>query len=125
MPTVTEGLMKAKSFFIQVLAGILACFVTGVIHFKVQPITKINTTANAVAVAFSFWPGLIVGHIAIYFGRLIGEDELKLSVASEICALLWFVYLFRAATLLLGLPILSNWTQAPVNLLVKFFELFS
>jgi hypothetical protein len=85
MPTVAGGFMNAKSFFVQVFAGILACFVTGLIHFKVQPFTKINTPVNAVAVAFSFWPGLIVGHIAIYLGRLIGEDELKLSLASEIC----------------------------------------
>jgi hypothetical protein len=116
--------MEGRGLVVQVVAGILATVVTGVIHYKVHPLTEIDTFGNAVAVAFSFWPGLIVAHIAIYIGRIVGEDELKLSVASEACALLWFVYLFRAGTLLLELPVLSDWTRVPVNIIVRFFDIF-
>ncbi len=74
--------------------------------------------------AFSFWPGMILGYLAMSIDRSGGENESTPPAASAICALLWFVYLFRALTLLIGLPILSNWTEVPINLIVRFFEIF-
>ncbi len=116
--------MGAIRFIAQVVAGALAGIVTGAIHYKVHPLTEINTVGSAIAVAFSFWPGMIIGYLAIQIERIGGEDEPSPPAAAAICALLWFVYLFRATTLLIGLPVLSDWTQAPVEWLVRFFELF-
>ena len=116
--------MKAKRVLIHIFGGILATILTGVIHYNVHAITEINTFWSAVAVAFSFWPGMLIGYLVIYLKERGGDDDPAPPVTAVICALFWFVYLFRAATLLIGLPILSNWTQKPVDLLVKFFEFF-
>lgn len=114
--------MSALKWIAQIATGTLAGIVTGAIHYRVHPITEINTFGSAIGVAFSFWPGMLIGYLAIYIER--GEKEPDVPAAAAICAFLWFVYLFRAITLLVGLPILSDWTHAPVNWLVKFFEFF-
>jgi hypothetical protein len=109
----------------QIFAGALALLVEGIIHYDVHPITEVNTVKDALLVAFSFWPGIIVGYAAIWIEtRLARWREPEPPAAAALCAVLWFVYLFRAATLLIGLPVLSDWTQQPVNWLVRFFELF-
>lgn len=117
--------MKARSVVVQVVGGALALLVEGAIHYEVHPITAVNTVRGALAVAFSFWPGMLVGYVVVWINtHVAGDEHPDAPAAAALCAVLWFVYLFRAATLLIGLPILSDWTQAPVNWLVKFFELF-
>lgn len=116
--------MRALKLIAQIVTGTLAGIVTGAIHYQVHSITEIDTFGNALAVAFSFWPGMLMGYLGIYIERLGGEEEPDVPAAAAICAFLWFIYLFRAITLLIGLPALSNWTEGPVNWLVKFFELF-
>jgi hypothetical protein len=116
--------MSACKWITQIATGTLAGVVTGAIHYQVHPITEIDTFGHALAVAFSFWPGMLIGYLGIYIERVGGEEEPDVPAAAAICAFLWFAYLFRAITLLIGLPVLSDWTQGPVNWLVKFFELF-
>src|SRR6185437_7697969 len=101
-----------------------AVIVTKAIHYHVHPLTEINTVLGALAVAFSFWPGMILGYLVLALKRSRGEKEPDVPAAAGICAMLWFVYLFRALTLLIHLPVLSNWTQAPVGWLVNFFDHF-
>jgi len=117
--------MKAIRFFGQVLAGALAMIIEGLIHYKVHPINEVNTVKDAFIVAFSFWPGMLIGYLVIWIQRHLARDEEpEAPAAAALCAVLWFVYLLRALTLLMGLPVLSNWTQQPVTWIVKFFELF-
>lgn len=110
-------------FFAQFAGIFLALLVEGLIHYKVYPITEVNTVRGALLVAFSFWPGMLLGYLSMWIQRKLADDENPdPSAAAALCALLWFVYLFRAATLALGVPALSNWTQAPVGWIVRFFE---
>ncbi len=113
--------MKA---ILQAVAALAALLVTGAIHYHVHPLTEVNTVLGALAVAFSFWPGMILGYLVLALKRSRGENEPEVPAAAGICAMLWFVYLFRALTLLVHLPGLSNWTQAPVEWLVSVFERF-
>jgi hypothetical protein len=114
--------MKPRSLFIQILAGALALLVEGAINYKVYPINQIDTVWGALVVAFSFWPGMLIAYASIGIQRWAGEKEPDVPAAAAICAMLWFIYLFRALTLAIGLPMLSNWTQWPVDVLVNFFE---
>lgn len=117
--------MKLLKFLAQVLGGALALLVEGAIHYQIHPISAVGTAKDALIVAFSFWPGMLVGYLAIWIQRLSAKDEEPdAPVASVLCALMWFVYLFRALTLAVSLPSLSNWTQTPVDWLVRFFELW-
>ena len=110
-------------FLIQFVGLFLALSIEGLIHYQVFPITEVNTAMGALMVAFSFWPGMIIGYLSMWVQRTVaGDDNPDPSAAAALCALLWFVYLFRAATLLVGLPGLSNWTQAPVSWIVSLFE---
>ena len=115
--------MNPKSFFAQFVGFFLALSVEGLIHYQVYPITEVNTVKGALIVAFSFWPGMILGYFSMWIQKTVaGEEDPDPSAVAALCALLWFVYLFRAATLAVGLPVLSNWTQAPVTWIVNFFE---
>lgn len=115
--------MKAKSFLAQFIGFFLALTIEGLIHYQVYPITEVNTVKGALIVAFSFWPGMLVGYASMWIqANVVGEEDPDPSAAAALCALLWFVYLFRAATLLIGMPVLSNWTQAPVEWIVGLFE---
>lgn len=117
--------MKFLKFLAQVLGGALALLVEGAIHYEIHPINAVNTVKDALIVAFSFWPGVIVGYLAVWIQRHLAKDEEPdAPAAAALCALMWFVYLFRALTLAVGLPVLSNWTQSPVTWLVRFFELW-
>lgn len=117
--------MNVKSFLAQVAGFFLALTVEGLIHYKIYPITEVNTVMGALIVAFSFWPGMILGYFSMWLQTAFaGEEDPDPSAAAALCAFLWFVYLFRAATLAIGLPGLSDWTQTPVNWIVKFFEFF-
>jgi hypothetical protein len=115
--------MNPKSFLAQFVGFFLALSVEGLIHYHVYPITEVNTAKGALIVAFSFWPGMLLGYASVWFqANLAGEEDPDPSAAAALCAFLWFVYLFRAATLAIGLPALSNWTQAPVGWIVGIFE---
>lgn len=117
--------MKFLKLLAQIAGGALALLVEGAIHYQIHPINTVNTAKDAVIVAFSFWPGMIVGYLAVWIQQNLAKDEeADAPAAAALCALMWFVYLFRALTLVLGLPMLSNWTQSPVNWLVRFFEMF-
>ena len=117
--------MNVKSFLAQLAGFVLALTVEGLIHYQIYPITEVNTAKGALIVAFSFWPGMILGYFSMWIQKTIaGEEYPDPSAASALCALLWFVYLFRAAPLALGLPVLSEWTQTPVNWIVNIFEFF-
>jgi hypothetical protein len=117
--------MKLGRFLAQVSGGALALLVEGAIHYEIHPINAVNTATGALIVAFSFWPGMLVGYLSIWIQRHIAKDEEPdTPAAAALCAAMWFVYLFRALTLAVGLPALSNWTQAPVNWMVRFFELW-
>ena len=117
--------MKTKSLLAQFIGFFLALTIEGLIHYHVYPITEVNTVKGALIVAFSFWPGMLIGYTSMWIqANVAGEKDPDPSVAAALCALLWFVYLFRAATLLIGLPVLSNWTQAPVGWIVSLFEFF-
>lgn len=121
---VVASFLKDPRFYAHVVATAIAILVTGLIHYKVHDLTEIDTFWGAIGVAFSFWPGMILGYLAMAIERIGGKEEPTPPAAAAICALLWFVYLFRALTLLIGLPVLSNWTAVPVSLIVKFFEIF-
>jgi hypothetical protein len=117
--------MKFGRFLAQILGGALALLVEGAIHYEIYPLTSINTARDAVIVAFSFWPGIIVGYLSVWIQKhLAKEEEPDVPVAAALCSVMWFIYLFRALTLAVGLPSLSNWTEAPVHWLVHFFELW-
>jgi len=117
--------MKFLKLLAQIFAGALALLVEGAIHYKIHPINEVSTATGAVIVAFSFWPGMIVGYVAVLIQRHLAKDEeTDAPAAAALCGVMWFVYLFRALTLVIGLPVLSNWTQAPVNWLVRFFEMW-
>jgi|GEM_PF-5120358 hypothetical protein len=117
--------MKTKSLLAQFIGFFLALTIEGLIHYHVYPITEVNTVKGALIVAFSFWPGMFIGYLSMWIqANVAGEKDPDPSAAAALCALLWFVYLFRAATLLIGLPVLSNWTQAPVGWIVSLFEFF-
>lgn len=110
-------------FLAQCIGFFLALLVEGLIHYKVYPITEVNTVRGALIVAFSFWPAMLVGYLSVWLQRKIaGEEEPDPPAAAALCAVLWFVYLFRAITLAVGVPALSNWTESPVRWIVKFFE---
>ena len=108
----------------QLSGGALALLVTGAIHYHLHSLTAINTFGHALVVSFSFWPGMFLGYLAMKVVRFSGLNESPPSVASAICAFFWFIYLFRAITLLVKMPQLSNWTEGPVFWLVYFFDLF-
>ena len=114
-----------KKFSIQVLVGALALWVEGLIHYTLHPLNAVNTAGGALIVAFSYWPGMLIGYVSIWLQRKVDPDEPPdTPAAAAICALLWFIYLFRAFTLLIHLPSLSNWTEIPANWLVRFFAMF-
>ena len=106
----------------QLVAAVLAFVLADLIHYEIHPLTSINTVGGALVVAFSYLPGVLIGYLVIWIEQKAGEDDPDVPVAAVICGLLWFVYLFRALTLLVGLPGLSNWTQAPAELLVRILE---
>jgi hypothetical protein len=106
----------------QLLAVTVAVAGAGLVQYHVQPLTSVNTVGGALLVAVSFIPGMLVGGAAVWFQKRARIEEPDVPAASAICSLLWFVYLFRAATLLIGLPVLSNWAQKPVEILVKILE---
>jgi len=118
--------VKVGSFFAQVTGGAsdsrrARCS----LHYDIHPITDINTSIGALFVAFSFWPGMIVGYFAMWVWKHWAKDEEpEPPAAAALYAVLWFIYLFRALTLFIGLPVLSNLTQVPVDWLVKIFESF-
>jgi hypothetical protein len=115
--------MKFWRFLAQVFGGALALLVEGAIHYEIHPINAIDTAKDALIVAFSFWPGMLVGYLSIWIQKHVAKDDAPdAPAAAALCALMWFVYLLRALTLVIGLPSLSNWTQTPVNWLVRFFE---
>src|SRR5258708_20078500 len=117
--------MKVWRLLGKVFGGALALLVEGAIHYEIHPINAIDTAKDALIVAFSFWPGMLVGYLAIWIQKHIAKDEEPdAPAAAALCAAMWFVYLFRALTLAVGLPSLSNWTQTPVNWLVLFFDLW-
>lgn len=112
-------------FIIQTAALTVTFFVVRFISYKIHPLSDVNTFWGAIVVAFSFWPGILLGYLALHIQRIARPNEnepQEVPVAAAICSMLWFVYLFRALTLLIHLPVLSNWTQVPVELLVRFFE---
>jgi len=56
----------------------------------VHPITEVNTVAGALAVAFSFWPEMLVGSLAIWINtHLAGEEHPDAPAAAALCAVLW------------------------------------
>jgi hypothetical protein len=115
--------MGCMRLLIQAAALLATAFVIRLISYNIHPLNDVNTFWGAIAVAFSFWPGILLGYLALHLQRVATREKDENQdppAAALICALLWFVYLFRAATLLIHLPALSNWTQAPVDAIVKF-----
>ena len=107
----------------QVAALLATAFVLQLIDYKIHPLSDVNTFWGAIAVAFSFLPGILLGYLALSLQRVATREKAENQdppTPALICSLLWFVYLFRAATLLIHLPALSNWTQAPVEAIVRF-----
>jgi hypothetical protein len=114
-----------KRFLIRWALIALALLVEGVISYQFHPLNAVNTPRDALIVAFSYWPGMLIGYLSIWLQRkATPEEDPDTPAAAAICAVLWFVYAFRALTLLIHARWLSNWTEAPANWIVKFFSLF-
>jgi hypothetical protein len=117
--------IKFFRFLAQTIGAALVVIVEATIHYKIHPITAVNTPRDAIIVAFSFLPGVFIAYASIWLQqRITSDDEPEVPAAGALCSVMWFVYVFRALTLAIGLPGLSNWTEAPVNWTVRFFELF-
>jgi hypothetical protein len=126
MDAPTEERRPKQSFIVRLLRQLAAALVilllTGLIHYQVRPLNSVDTAGGAFILALSCFPGIIIGYAIVAIQRRSGDDDPDVPVAALICALLWFVYLFRGLTLLLGLPGLSNWIEGPVDVLVKGIE---
>ena len=106
----------------QIAAAVVIVFLTDLIHYHVHSLRSVHTFSGALIVAVSFLPGVIIGYLIVWIQRKSGEEEPDVPVAGVICALLWFVYLFRALTILVGLPALSNWMGGPSDFLINGLE---
>lgn len=115
--------MKVLRFFGQLTGSVLAFLAERAIHYKIHPFTSVDTVKDALIVAFSFWPGILIAYLSMWIATTLGgEKDVDAPAAGAICSMLWFVYLFRAITLLIHLPGLSNWTEAPAVWIAKSFE---
>ncbi|MEE9139261.1 MAG: hypothetical protein V3U18_00615 [Alphaproteobacteria bacterium] len=117
--------MKLIGLITQIVALVLAGLVTAGIHFHLHPLTRIHTVGDAVASAFSFGPGMIIGYLGLSVERLLGKDDPTPSAAAAICVVFFGLGLYRAATLLIRRSDLSDWTIIPLRTLVGFLELFT
>jgi hypothetical protein len=53
----------------------LALLVEGAIRYEIHPLTAINTTRDAVIVAFSFWLDIIVGYLSVWIQKHLAKEE--------------------------------------------------
>ncbi len=117
--------MKLKVLLTQIATLVLAAFATAGIHYNLHSLIKIYTVGDSMATAFSFLPGMFIGYAGTYVERLGGKDTPTPSVAAAICLIFFVLGLFRAATLLLKVSDISNWTRVPLEGLVAIFDVFT
>lgn len=126
MDPLIEERRPKQSFIVRLLwqmaAALIILLLTDLIHYEIRPLNSVDTVGGALILALSCFPGVVIGHAIIGIQRRLGDDDPDVPVAALICALLWFVYLFRALTLLIGLPGLSNWMEGGVDALVEGIE---
>lgn len=117
--------MKLKVLLTQLATLVLAAFATAGVHFNLHSLIKIYTVGDAMATAFSFMPGMLIGYAGTYVERLAGKDSPTPSLAAAICLIFFLIGLFRAVTLLFKFSHLSEWTRVPLDGLVAFFNVFT